>query len=47
MLKPGQDSHLIEISKESASKEIQIQSMCGQEDKLRAHLAKFQKDTEW
>uniref|UniRef100_A0A8C4UIX3 Uncharacterized protein n=1 Tax=Falco tinnunculus TaxID=100819 RepID=A0A8C4UIX3_FALTI len=43
-LKPGQDSHLIKISTESASKEFQIQSTHRQEEKLRAQLAKFQKD---
>uniref|UniRef100_A0A8C0C122 Coiled-coil domain containing 57 n=1 Tax=Buteo japonicus TaxID=224669 RepID=A0A8C0C122_9AVES len=33
--------------KDALIRKFQIQSVCGQEDKLRARLAKFQKDAEW
>lgn len=36
VLKPGQGSHLIEVSKEPASKQFQIQLLCGEEEMLRA-----------
>ncbi|XP_025968921.2 coiled-coil domain-containing protein 57 isoform X2 [Dromaius novaehollandiae] len=45
-LKTGWDSHLIEISKQFASKDFQIQSMHEEEKCLRVQLAKFQEDAE-
>nr|XP_013801299.1 PREDICTED: coiled-coil domain-containing protein 57 [Apteryx mantelli mantelli] len=46
-LKTCWDSHLIEISKQFASKDFQIQSMHEEEKLLRVQLTKFQEDTEW
>ncbi|XP_074826646.1 coiled-coil domain-containing protein 57 isoform X2 [Natator depressus] len=45
-LKTSWDSHLAQISKETVSKDLQIQSLHEEEVKLRAELARFQQDIE-
>ncbi|CAM4648594.1 coiled-coil domain-containing protein 57 isoform X1 [Caretta caretta] len=45
-LKTSWDSHLAQISKETVSKDLQIQSLHEDEVKLRAELARFQQDIE-
>ncbi|XP_043353522.1 coiled-coil domain-containing protein 57 isoform X2 [Dermochelys coriacea] len=45
-LKRSWDSHLAQISKETVSKDLQIQSLHEEEVKLRAELARFQQDIE-
>ncbi|KYO20464.1 coiled-coil domain-containing protein 57 isoform B [Alligator mississippiensis] len=38
------DSHLSQVSKETVSKDLQVQSLCEEDVKLRAQLARFQQD---
>ncbi|XP_050775881.1 coiled-coil domain-containing protein 57 isoform X3 [Gopherus flavomarginatus] len=45
-LKTSWDSHLAQISKETVSKDLQIQSLHEEEVKLRTELSKFQQDVE-
>uniref|UniRef100_A0A452HM20 Uncharacterized protein n=1 Tax=Gopherus agassizii TaxID=38772 RepID=A0A452HM20_9SAUR len=45
-LKTSWDSHLAQISKETVSKDLQIQSLHEEEMKLRTELSKFQQDVE-
>ncbi|XP_044838918.1 coiled-coil domain-containing protein 57 isoform X4 [Mauremys mutica] len=45
-LKTIWDSHLAQISKETVSKDLQIQSLHEEEMKLRAELTRFQQDVE-
>ncbi|XP_039357341.1 coiled-coil domain-containing protein 57 isoform X4 [Mauremys reevesii] len=45
-LKTSWDSHLAQISKETVSKDLQIQSLHEEEMKLRAELTRFQQDVE-
>ncbi|XP_019359228.1 PREDICTED: fatty acid synthase isoform X1 [Gavialis gangeticus] len=43
-VKTRQDSHLSQVFKETVSKDLQIQSLCEEDVKLRAQLARFQQD---
>ncbi|KAM4692339.1 coiled-coil domain-containing protein 57 [Rhinophrynus dorsalis] len=45
-LKTGWDSYIAQISKESVNKDLQLQSLQEEEEKLKAQLARYQKDIE-
>lgn len=45
-LKNGWDSYVTQVSKETVSKDLQIQALQDEEQKMKAEMAKYQKDIE-
>ncbi|XP_069608585.1 coiled-coil domain-containing protein 57 isoform X2 [Ranitomeya imitator] len=45
-LKNGWDSYVTQVSKDTVSKDLQIQAMQGEEHKMKAEMTKYQKDVE-